>query len=162
MTVFQFQSGKYDSAWAKLKTLCEQSDLESYEGRFTALLCGHIISLQRLQKIHNINFHTVSYHQIKDHTEQEMAKVRDFCEIDQSRQCHLPEKDTQRNSGLSRKNLQSYKDEVTNDQIEEIDKVLANAGYPICDKFPREAHHMAAVLGFTSDKKKVGNHLIPT
>ena len=92
----------------KLEVACDGVDLNKDEGRWTALLCGNMLSAIWQGQTKGINFLTVSYHQLKDDTETEMVKIRRFCEIDQSRGCSLPVADSQSKSGLSRETLRLY------------------------------------------------------
>ena len=144
---FEFQTGNFNKYWKKMKQVCNATDLTCYEGQFAALFCGNLLSAMKQHQEKGIEFQAVSYHQLKDRTDEEMVRIREFCEIDQNRVCRLPERDTQNNSGLSREALRSYHQENSPEQLEVIDKVLELSGFPACEKFPLDAETFAEILG---------------
>lgn len=111
---------------------------------FAALFCSNMMSVQE-QSEYGINFKVVSYHELieKENVDRIVIDLARFCHIDHDNRVELPEGDSQTNSGLSRQHLQSYKKSLGEDEIELIDNVLNECGFPSCKDFPIDSHSMA-------------------
>ena len=121
----------------------------SYESIFAGLFCSNLMTVKHLTEVHNIKFHPVSYHDLKDDPDGEMDKIRAFCGIRQDRRCRLPERDTQANSGLSRKTLNPYKIDLKPEEIAKLDRALSATGFPVSGQFPREGETFSKLIGFS-------------
>ena len=138
-----------ESMRKKLEDACDGVDLNKDEGRWTALLCGNMLSAIWQHQTQGIQFLAGSYHQLKDDTETEMVKIRQFCEIDQTRSCSLPAADSQSKSGLSRESLRLYHRDISSKQVLVMNSIMEKCGFPTCERFPHSADKMTTeVLGF--------------
>ena len=68
------------------------------------------------------------------------TKTRGFLQV------MLPERDSQKNSGLSRSNLKSFRASLTVKEIADIDGVLKDCGLPTCEAFPLTSEAITKAL----------------
>ena len=142
----------------RITNALEKLDVDhDLEQRFAALFCCNLISLMRMAAEEGIDFHVVSYHELKVSTHSDMNKIRQFCKMEQPERpnedevdslvTQLPKNDSQTNSGLSRNNLQRYQTALKDTEISTVDEVLELCGFPSCDKFPLDAENLSHILG---------------
>ena len=127
-----------DVNWTKVQAMFDAIEgLDYLDARnFAGLFCSNIAVVKQMSCLKNINFLAVSYHDLQDSTDQEMRRIRSFCDIDQSRQCSLPKRDTQHNSDLSRAHLKKFKNDLTEEEIKNVDFVLSLCDLPPSKEFP--------------------------
>ena len=79
-----------------------------------------------------------------------MKRILQYCNlthlIKENEEITLPEKDSQKNSGLSQSALSSYRAQLTDTEIEQIDVILRKCGFPSCEFFPLESVAMVKAL----------------
>ena len=66
--------------------------------------------------------------------------------IHENEEITLPEKDSQKNSGLSQSALRSYRAQLTDNEIEKIDEILRKCGFPSCEYFPLDSVALVKAL----------------
>ena len=95
------------------------------------------------------NKHTL-FLQEKENTDKEMRRILQYCHlthlIKENEEITLPEKDSQKNSGLSQSALQSYRSQLTDSEIEKIDEILLKCGFPSCEYFPLDSVALVKAL----------------
>ena len=72
-----------------------------------------------------------------------MKRILQYCGLtsilNDQEAIELPENDSQKNSGLSKEALSSYRAQLTEAEISRIDVILRQCGFPACEQFPLEA-----------------------
>ena len=146
----------------KLVEAIKELDVDqNEEERFAALYCGNLLSIMSMASSGMNNIGVVSYHELKDDTESDMRRILKHCDMgvthkglneDASFVPHLPENDSQNNSGLSRNKLKSYQAILKTHEILVVDKVLELCGFPPCHKFPTSS---AALTDLLNIKKEI-------
>ena len=88
--------------------------------------------------------------QEKHLTDAEMKRILRFCNLqsllDENTAITLPQNDSQTNSGLSQAALQSFRSQLTDNEINEIDVILKKCGLPLCSNFPLESSGLVKEL----------------
>ena len=146
------------NAYSKmLATAIKDLDVDhNLEERFAALYCGNMLSIMSMASSGINKVHVVSYHELKEDTQDNMKQILKHCDMQQNSEegdekdslvPHLPENDSQNNSGLSRSRLRSYQTALKDKEILVVDKVLKLCGFPTCDKFPIESNELSDILG---------------
>lgn len=83
-------------------------------------------------------------------TDAEMKRILQFCNLQsllsENDAILLPEKDSQNNSGLSQKALQSFRAQLSDKEISQIDVILRKCGFPACAEFPLESAGLSKAL----------------
>ena len=133
--------------WHKSRRMFQVLD-NTYESIFSGLFASNLMTIKYLMEVHHIDFLPVSYHDLKVDPEGEMFKIRQFCQIDQSRKCTLPERDTQANSGLSRETLNPYKIDLKPEEVSKLDLALVTSGFPKSSEFPIHASQFKDLMSF--------------
>lgn len=135
---------------ARMEDALTRINLRSRVKRFTALFCGNLLAFLQLAKEENIPFLMVSYHELKDDTDKDMKRILRYCQlgclVGDNVEVLLPENDSQTNSGLSRKALKTHKESLTDKEVNEIDVILRDCGFPSCSHFPLESHELVKEL----------------
>ena len=90
----------------------------------------------------------MSYHDLNENPDSEMTKIRAFCQIEQSRTCQLPERDTQANSGLSRETLNPFKIDLKPEEVAKLDRALTTLGLPSSSHFPIRGKDFNNLINF--------------
>ena len=90
------------------------------------------------------------FFQEKHFTDAEMKRILSFCNLqsllDKKKAITLPQNDSQTNSGLSQAALQSFRSQLTDNEINEIDVILKKCGFPLCSNFPLESSGLVKEL----------------
>ena len=88
--------------------------------------------------------------QEKHLTDAEMKRILRFCNLqsllDENMAITLPQNDSQTNSGLSQAALQSFRAQLTDKEINQIDVILRKCGFPSCSNFPLESSGLVKEL----------------
>ena len=88
--------------------------------------------------------------QEKHLTDAEMKRILRFCNLqsllDENTAITLPQNDSQTNSGLSQAALQSFRAQLTDKEINQIDVILRKCGFPSCSNFPLESSGLVKEL----------------
>ena len=83
-------------------------------------------------------------------TDAEMKRILRFCNLqsllDENTAITLPQNDSQTNSGLSQAALQSFRAQLTDKEINQIDVILRKCGFPSCSNFPLESSGLVKEL----------------
>ncbi len=146
MRQFADPQGSYHSVYeSKMADAIRSINLENRVKRFTALFCGNVLSMLQLAKEEKIPMLVVSYHElkVKEQTDAEMKRILRFCGLgnhnNEAVVVKLPEHDSQTNSGLSQSVLQSFKADLSEKEIAQVDVILRQCGFPACEQFPLES-----------------------
>ena len=79
-----------------------------------------------------------------------MRKILQFCNlqsvIGENYNIVLPENDSQTNSGLSKTALQSFRAQLSDKEIGQIDEILRKCGFPSCETFPLQSSELVNQL----------------
>jgi len=126
---------------SRVRTVMEKLDLRKNSFRFAVLFCANTISVAEHMALNKLNFKFISYHELVRDTDTVMRDVATFCdmEYEAADEVSLPEQDSQNKSGLSRENLNNYKEVLDETKIREIDLVLDLLGFPSCKEFPKDS-----------------------
>ena len=135
----------------QMLALIEKEDFKKNKiGLFIALYCSNMMSAQAQADDYGFNFKVVSYHELieKEKGPQIMSDVARHCNVDPGQDIELlpPDFDSQTNSGLSRQHLQNFKTDLTEEEVNEIDRILTLCGFPPCESSPIDAFNMQRVL----------------
>ncbi len=146
MRQFADPQGQYQSIYeSKMLETIKSINLKNRVNRFTALFCGNLLAMLQLAKEEKIPMLVVSYHElkVKEETDAEMKRILKHCGVESilgvNGEVTLPENDSQNNSGLSRRHLQSFREAMTEKELGQIDVILRQCGFPACENFPLES-----------------------